>query len=625
MKIQRRWFFYGMTLFTFLIFLLRLYYLQVYSFTDLQKIHNNSSIKKINITADRGHIFDRNGKLLVSNNTYYKLMFTPNEIKNLDTVRLCHILGVDKNFFLKKVAKAKMWSPFLPSLFMRNISKKRYAILQSNMIYFRGFFVQKQNFRKYNYAYAANILGYLSEVRSFEMKEKPYYKMGDMFGIKGIERSYEKHLRGEKGTRFVQMDNKNRYLQSYKNGRYDIPSKRGKDITLSIDSDLQAYATDLMKGKKGGIVAIEPQTGEILAAVSTPTYHPAMMVGEKRTSQILKMLSDTIQKPLFDRSLLALYAPGSTFKILQSLIGLQEEVINHRTTFYCYGGYRYGRGAKYFMGCHCRTYGKSIRFKTAFAKSCNAYFAQVYLELFKKYKDENKTIDVWANYLKQFGLGNYLGYDFPSGMKGLVPSSTLYKKWYPNGWRATYTISNAIGQGQLLTTPIQLANMTVAVANRGFFYTPHFVKKIKDATIEKKYRIKNKIAIDSLHFERVVDGMTNVFKEGGTAYYSHIKGIEMCGKTGTVQNYKIINGKKVALPDHAIFVAFAPRKNPKIAICAYVENGGYGATIAAPIASLMIEKYLTNKTNRTRENFVRSKDLTKIYDKIEKLVYQENK
>lgn len=612
---QRSFLFYAFVLFVFFLLAVRLCYLQVYKDNDLLNIYN-SSIKRIALEAERGAIFDRHGKLLVSNTTYYKLMAIPQKIAALDTMRLCRMLGVDKDFLVDRLNKARRWSPLLPSVIMAQIPKERYAILQSNISHFKGFFIKKQSLRKHLYPYASNIIGYLREVNQHHLNKDESYALGDIVGVTGVESYYEKHLRGVKGISYFQYDKYNRIINSYKEGQYDVSPKMGKSLTLTIDAPLQAYATELMKGKRGGVVAIEPNTGEILAAVSTPTYHPQLMVGSNARKEINKLLSDKEDKPFFDRALQANYPPGSTFKILQGLIGLQEGIIDEKTKIKCYHGHRYGRGSKAFMGCHCGTNGRGLAYKEALKKSCNTYFATVYRSLLERDGDAEKGIDLWSGYLEQFGLGRYLGYDLAIGSKGLVPNAALYDSWYPNGWRSTFTISNAIGQGQLLVTPIQLANMTAAIANRGFFYRPHFVKSLAGKSKADKFKIKQKIAIDSVHFETVIGAMSSVFRQGGTAYYSRIRDIEMCGKTGTVQNYKLVNGQKVEMPDHAIFVAFAPREHPKIAVSIYIENGGYGSTIAAPMASLIIERYLKGAVvNKWRDGRIKKKDLTAIYQR----------
>jgi penicillin-binding protein 2 len=375
------------------------------------------------------------------------------------------------------------------------------------------------------------------------------------------------------------------------------------------------YAEALMFEKRGGIVAIEPSTGEILSLVSRPSYNPNMLVGRKRSKNSFLLFNDTIKNPMLDRGLQAQYPPGSPFKLINALIGLQENIITTETPFYCYHGFRYGRGG--FMKCHCGIVGSPIKLNMGIYRSCNSYFSNVYRRIIEKYSTPQEGIDAWSKHAKSFGLGNYLGYDLPSGQKGLIPDSKLYDKFYPNGrWKAITTISNAIGQGEVLTTPIQLANMTAAIANRGFYYTPHILKKIGDSiNYNEKYKTPIFTSIDAKHFEPVIEGMFNVFNIG-TARFSQVKGIEICGKTGTSENFKRINGEKVQFTDHSIFIAFAPKNNPKIAIAIFIENGYWGSRWAAPIASLMIEKYINGKVERKRvEEKMLSEGLKEEYEK----------
>lgn len=357
------------------------------------------------------------------------------------------------------------------------------------------------------------------------------------------------------------------------------------------------YAEKLMSNKRGGIVAIEPSTGEILSLVSTPSYDPKMLVGRKRSKNSYLLFNDSIKKPMLDRGLQAQYPPGSPFKIINALIALQEDVVTPTTGFNCYHGYKYGRGG--FMKCHCGIVGTPISMNTGIYRSCNSYFSNLYRRTIEKYDSPAKGMDTWSKHVKSFGLGNFLGYDLPAGQKGLIPDSNLYNRYYPNHqWKAITTISNAIGQGEVLTTPIQLANMTAAIANRGYYYTPHILKKIGDSiNNDIKYTKPKYTTIAPQHFEPVIDGMLNVF-EIGTARGSKIDGIQICGKTGTAENFKRINGERVQFTDHSIFIAFAPKDNPKIAIAVFVENGYWGSRWAAPIASLMIESYINGEIKR---------------------------
>jgi len=584
------------TIITGIIFVARLFYLQILS-DKYKKEANEISIKKKFTFPERGYIYDRNGKLLVANQTSYDVMIIPREVKQIDTLQFCSLLKITKTDFIKKYKRARRFSPRLASVFLKQLAKDDYAFLQEKMYKFNGFYIQKRSIRNYPINSAANILGYISEVNEARIKKDKYYQQGELIGFSGVEKQYEKDLRGIKGVKRFQKDKFNKIIGSYKNGTLDTLPVLGKDLSLTIDIDLQEYGEKLMANKRGAIVALEPSSGEILALVTAPSYNPNLMVGRKRSKYSTILIRDTINKPTFDRGLKAQYAPGSPFKIVNALIGLQEEVITTNSNFICRGGYRYGKRKHAFMKCHCRTHGK-VNFKRAIYKSCNAYFSNTYRRIIEKQTSPKTGMDVWSKHVKSFGLGNYLGVDLPVGNKGRVPNGAFYDKFYPTfKWRAVSTISNAIGQGQVETTPIQLANMTAAVANRGYYYTPHIVKRIKGKKLNSNFTIRKLTSIKAEHFEPVIDGMLQVF-EKGTGKYSKVKGLDICGKTGTVQNYIRRNGEKIELADHSIFIAFAPKDNPKIALAVFIENGGYGSTYAAPISSLMIEKYLFGKTKK---------------------------
>ena len=588
-----------LTIFTILVgitYILKLFYLQILT-DEYKKKATRISVKKVYTFPERGYIYDRNEKLLVANQTSYDVMVIPKEVKTLDTIEFCSLLKITKKDFLKKFNRAKRYSPRLASVFVKQLAKEDYAYLQEKMFKYEGFYIQKRAIRNYPIKYAANVVGYIGEVNEKKIKEDSYYQQGELIGINGVEKQYEKLLRGKKGIKYFQKDNHNKIIGSFKNGTLDTRAVTGNDLTLTLDIDLQIYGEQLMRNKRGAIIAIEPSSGEILALVTAPSYDPNLMVGRKRAKYSTQFLNDKTNKPMFDRGLKGEYAPGSPFKIVNALIGLQEQVINTSTKFKCIGGYRYGQRAKAFMKCHCGTHGW-VNFDKAINKSCNSYFSNTYRKIIEKYETPEEGIDQWRKKVMSFGFGDYLGTDLPQGNKGLIPDSKFYDNYYPSfRWRAVSTISNAIGQGQIATTPIQLANMTAAVANRGHFYTPHIVKKIKDNKLDDRYTIPKKTAIDSVYFEPVIQGMYNVF-EKGTAKYSKVKGIDICGKTGTVQNYIKRNGEKIAMADHSIFIAFAPKDHPKIALAIFIENGGYGSQYAAPISSLMIEKYLKGKTQK---------------------------
>ena len=600
------------------VFIGRLFQLQIIRGANYNPIHN-SAVKTTYDYPERGYVYDRNGKLLIANQLSYDVMIQPNQVKPLDTIEFCNLLKINKESFLKRLRKAERWAPYLPSVFLKQLAKKDFAFLQEKLHKYNGFFIQKRIIRKYPINAAANVLGYIGEVNESLAKKNNYYQAGELIGKDGIEREYESYLRGKKGKKYLQRNNLNKVTGSFSNGKYDTLSKNGKDLTLTLDIDLQLFAQKLMSGKRGGIVAIEPSSGEILALVTAPSYDPNMLVGRKRSKNSTILFNDTISRPSYDRGLLAAYAPGSPFKIMNALIGLQENVINEKTSFKCYYGFKYGKRANEFMGCHCNVVGKPIKLKTAIAKSCNSYFSNTYKRIVEKDNNSSEGLDNWHKHVSSFGLGDYLGYDLPAGSKGLIPDGKYYDNRYKYSWNGSTTISNAIGQGEILTTPIQLANFTAAIANRGYFYTPHILKKIDKKTIDnEKFTIAKKTTIDKKHFDPVIEAMHEVFKTG-TGKWSQVKGIEICGKTGTAENFTRIEGQKIQLPDHSILVAFAPKENPKIALAIFVENGGYGSTIAAPITSLIIEKYLTgqiSKTNKYREQNMLNLSLQDIYEKL---------
>jgi len=594
------------------IFITRLFYLQVYN-APSEDLFTDNAIRKVFDYPKRGYIYDRNGKLLVSNQPSYDVMVIPREVEPLDTLEFCLLLKIDKGYFKKIYEKAYHYSPRLPSVFLSHLSKEDYASLQEKMRKFDGFYIQKRSLRDYQTSIGANVLGYIAEANPEQIKSNPYYRMGDLIGKAGIELSYEEELRGVKGIKFIQKNRFNKDIGPYKEGTKDTIPQQGKDITITIDADLQEYGERLMINKRGGIIAIEPSSGEILSMITAPNYNPNLLVGRIRSKNYTKLHNDTVAKPLFDRGLKAMYEPGSPFKVLNALIGLQEGVINTQEKFVCRQGYNYG--GKKPMGCHVHR--SPVNLNLGIYESCNAYFANVYRRIIDAFPSPAEGMDTWSNHIKSFGLGNYLGYDLKVGSPGLIPSAAYYDKAYgKNRWFTTFTISNAIGQGEVLATPIQLANMVAAIGNRGYFYTPHIIKKIVgQENINKNYTIPKKTTIDSRHFEPIVQGMFDVYNKG-TAKYIKIPDIDICGKTGTSENFTKINGEKVQLTDHSIFVAFAPKDNPKIAIAVYVENGYWGSRWAGRIAGLMIEKYIKGEvTQKQMERFVLEGSLEEEYAK----------
>ncbi|WP_420604023.1 peptidoglycan D,D-transpeptidase FtsI family protein [Flagellimonas sp.] len=574
-------------------FIGRLSYLQLFRFSPDQ-ILEDPAIKKIYDYPERGYIYDRNGELMVGNQPAYDVMVIPREVKPLDTLEFCALLKVDKEHFVDKMRKARRYSPRLPSVLVPQLSKEDYARLQEKMRHFEGFYIQKRSLRYYNTNSAANVLGYISEVNERDLQNNPYYVAGELKGRTGVEKQYEDLLRGRKGVMHIQKDRFNRDIGPYKDGKLDTLPEQGKEIHITLDKTLQEYGERLMHGKRGGIVAIEPKSGEILAMISGPTYDPALLVGRERSKNYSKLHYDTISKPTWDRSILAQPSPGSPFKTLNALVALQEGVIDPSTKFRCYNGFYVGSTKR---GCHC---GGGVRdMNSGIYQSCNAYFAGTFRKIYGKYTTTDEGMDVWEKHMKSFGLGGYLGTDLPTGSPGRIPSKAYYDKAYgDNRWAASFIISNSIGQGEVAATPLQLANMTAAIANRGYFYTPHILKNVGNTgAIDPKFTEPRYTTIDREHFEPVIKGMENVYKYG-TGRWVQIPGINIAGKTGTVENFVRIDGERMQLTDHSVFVAFAPIENPKIALAVYIENGYYGSRYAGHIASLLIEKYVKGEITR---------------------------
>lgn len=579
-------------IFVGVVFTGRLFYLQIYQ-SNADGLYEDNAIRKVYDYPKRGYVYDRNGKLLVANQPSYDVMVIPREVEPLDTLEFCSLLKIDKTRFLTQMEKARHYSWRLPSVFVSHLSKEDYAVLQEKMRKYDGFYIQKRSLRQYEAAIGANVLGDIGEVNQALLNQDTYYKSGDLIGKQGIEKSYENILRGQKGIKFIQKDRFNRNIGPYKDGKYDTLPKPGKDIKITIDADLQAYGEWLMQNKRGGVIAIEPNTGEILAMVAAPTYDPNDLVGRIRSKNFNKLLKDTIAKPLFNRSLQGVYEPGSPFKLMNALVALQEGVISLEEKITCYGGYKY---ANRFMKCHCNS-GTRNDLIRGIQQSCNAYFATTYRRILDKPENASIGIDTWSKHVQSFGLGNYLNNDLVVGQKGRIPDRDYYRGLYPDRFYSTYTMSNAIGQGEVATTPIQLANMVAAIANRGYYFTPHIIKSIEDETLPLEFTTPKYTTIDKKHFEPVIEGMYQVY-EKGTAKYLKVKDLEICGKTGTVENFINIDSTRVQLTDHSIFVAFAPKDNPKIAIAVFVENGYFGNRYAGKIASLMIEKYVNGTITR---------------------------
>ena len=597
-----------------LVFIARLFYLQVYN-NSAYDIFEDTAIRKEFNYPKRGYVYDRNGKLLVANQPSYDVMVIPREVSPLDSLELnefCQLLKITQDDYYTKLARAKNYSPRLPSPFVPQLSKKDYAVLQEKMRKFEGFYIQKRSLRSYQTTIGANVLGDLGEVNRNIIKNDAYYTLGDLIGKQGIEKTYEKTLRGVKGIKFIQKDRFNKNIGPFKEGTLDTLPQPGKDVTITIDSDLQAYGELLMKHKRGGIVAIDPSSGEILAMVTGPSYNPNLLVGRERNKNFSRLFLDKVNKPTFDRGLQAQYPPGSPFKVINALIGLQEGVVETDDKVTCRMGYYYG--SRKLTGCHHHR--SPVDMNAGIAQSCNAYFVNVYRRIIDKYDDAGVGMNTWANHAKSFGLGNFLNNDLSVGQPGRIPDGDYYDRAYgDNRWGSTYIVSNAIGQGEVEATPIQLANMAAAIGNRGYYYTPHIIKNIEGDTIPKKYKTPNYTTIDKRHFEPVVQGMFDVYNEG-TAKSLRVPGIDICGKTGTAENFVRIDSVKTQLTDHSIFVAFAPKDNPKIAIAVFVENGYWGSRFAGRMASLMIEKHINGEITRTDlENWILTHSLENEYKK----------
>lgn len=489
-----------------ILLIIRLLYLQLIDESYKLKAENNAIKIKYEF-PERGYMYDRNGKLLVANQPSYDIMVVPREIKDLDTVALCEALDITKEYFEEQLEKAIHYSRWLPSPLLTQLNKKEFASFQEQMRRFNGFYIQKRFLRDYQTQSAANVFGDIAQVNQNDIDKDPYYKSGDLKGKNGAELAYENILRGTKGVKYLQVDKLNRELGPYKDGIYDTLAIRGKDVTLTIDIALQEYGESLMVNKRGGIVALDPKTGEILALVSAPSYDPALLIGRERSKNYNMLLRDTIDKPLFDRGLLAQYVPGSTFKIVTALIGLQEGAVDAQSSFVCRHGFSYGNR---FMKCHDSG---NISLHEGMRSSCNTYFANVFMKTINKFNTAKEGVDVFSRHAKSMGLGDFLGYDLPTGKRGRIPDGDYYSRRYNFKWGPTTIISNSIGQGEVETTPIQLATMMSVVANKGHYFTPHIIKKIEEEEVDKRFVTQNQSTIDTKHFDAVIEGLHAVYTE----------------------------------------------------------------------------------------------------------------
>lgn len=568
------------------LFAIRLFSLQVLD--DSYKTAADNNIIQAEIEYPfRGLIYDRNGELLVANKAMFDLLVIPKQVKNFDIERFCKLLNITTSEFDQKIKKAKSYSYVKPSIFIKQISLEDFSKFEDNLDEFHGFILQPRTTRSYSYPILANALGYISEISKNEITRDSvkYYQSGDYIGKSGIEANYEQYLRGQRGKSYKIRNVRGIEKGTFKDGKYDTLAVPGLSITSTIDRELQAFAEKLMEGKSGSIVAIEPSTGEILSIVSAPSYQPGLLTG-KSFGDNFKVISQDTLKPLFNRPLMAAYRPGSIFKIVQSLVALQEGVITPFTRLKCNTN---------LIGCHnggSHPFGTSEKLVGAIKNSCNPFFYQVMRKMVVQhveesaYKDAKIGLDKWNGYVKNFGFGSPLGIDLPGEKGGMIPDSKYYDRAYDGReWKYSNIYSLSIGEGENLVVPIQMANFTATVANRGYYYTPHLIKSIGDSGDPlPQYLQKNFTGVDSTYFEIAVEAMSEVIKSGTGQYRAKLKDIEVCGKTGTVQNDPN--------PDHSVFIAFAPRDNPTIAVSVYVENAGQGARAAAAISGLLIEKYI---------------------------------
>lgn len=583
----------GVVVSVVLVYLIRLFTLQIMSDDYKKNADSNAFLNKVLFPA-RGTIYDRNGELLVYNQPAYDVMVIMKEVEDLDTLDFCRTLNISRDYFLKRMADIKNrnlnpgYSRYTEQMFVSQLSAEEFAVFREKLFKFKGFYIQRRTIRQYTYSVGAHVLGDVAEVSKRDIEKDDYYRMGDYIGIQGVERSYEKQLRGEKGVEVLLRDAHGRIQGRYMNGAYDKTPIPGKNLTLGIDVQLQQLGERLLEGKIGSIVAIEPATGEILCMVSSPAYDPHLMIGRQRGKNHLELSNDS-WKPLLNRAVSGTYPPGSTFKTSQALTFLQEGIITPETSYPCHHGFVF-RGLR--VGCHA--HGSPLPLVPAIATSCNGYFCWGLYHMLgarKKYGSVQNAMTVWKDHMVSMGFGYRLGVDIPGEKRGMIPNAVYYDKRYKGSWNGLTVISIAIGQGEVTLTPLQIANLGATIANRGHFITPHVVKEVEGEELDSLYRFPRNTDVDKKYYEVVVKGMRQAVL-GGTCRGADIPGIEVCGKTGTAEN----RGH-----DHSVFMGFAPMEQPKIAIAVYVENGGFGAVYGVPIGALMIEQYLNGKLSPESE------------------------
>ena len=592
----------GVAIVIVIIYIMRLFVLQIMTDTYKKNADSNAFLNKIQYPS-RGAIYDRNGKLLVFNQPAYDITFVPREVTELDTLDFCRTLNITKEQLLKRMKDVKNrwmnpgYSKYTHQVFMTQLSAEECGVFQEKLFKFPGFYIQRRTIRQYTYDAAGHALGDIGEVSKKDIEADNYYIRGDYIGKQGIEKSYEKYLRGEKGVEILLRDAHGRIQGHYMDGKLDRPSVPGKNLTLGIDIELQRLGERLLQHKIGAIVAIEPATGEILCMVSSPTFDPHLMIGRQRGKNHLALQRD-MTKPLLNRALMGVYPPGSTFKTAQGLTFLQEGIITEQSpAFPCSHGFHYGRLT---VGCHA--HGSPLPLIPAIATSCNSYFCWGLFRMFgdRKYGSPQNAITVWKDHMVSQGFGYKLGVDLPGEKRGLIPNAQFYDKAYRGHWNGLTVISISIGQGEILSTPLQIANLGATIANRGYFVTPHIVKEIQDNQLDSIYRVPRYTTIEKRHYESVVEGMRGAATGGTCRMLSvMVPDLEACGKTGTAQN----RGH-----DHSVFMGFAPMNKPKIAIAVYVENGGWGATYGVPFGALMMEQYLKGKLSP--ENELRAEEIS---------------
>ncbi len=591
---NRRFVIGGVATLIVVIYIIRLFMLQISSDDYKKSADSNAFLKKIDFPS-RGVITDRNGKLLVFNQPAYDIMVVMNEARgHLDTLEFCQALNITREEFDRRMATMQDrsrnpgYSRFTQQMFMGQLSDKDFSVFQEKMYRFPGFYVQRRSIRQYQYPYAAHVLGDVAEVSPADIENDDYYQPGDYIGKSGVERSYERQLRGEKGVKILLRDAHGRVQGSYRNGALDRRPKPGRNLTLAIDYNLQVLGERLMQNKIGSIVAIEPQTGEVLCMVSSPTYDPRLMTGRQRAKKHIE-LSRNVWKPLYNRSIMGLYPPGSTFKTSQGLTFLSEGIITPQTAYSCYHGFVF-KGLR--VGCH--GHGSPLPLVPALSTSCNGFFCWGLYHMIgakQKYGSVQNAMNTWRDYMVSMGFGYKLGIDLPGEKRGLIPNAQFYDKAYKGSWNGLTIISISIGQGEVLLTPLQIANLGATIANRGYYYTPHVVRKVQGEPLDTAFTRKHYSKATRESYDYVVQGM-RASALGGTCHELSRYDFQACGKTGTAQN----KGH-----DHSVFMGFAPMDNPKIAVAVYVENGGWGATYGVPIGGLIMEQYIHGHLSEASE------------------------